>query len=113
MWPGHVAENVMKNYKYLLILTALMVGAAVELAAPRASIAAIKRGDLPKKCRVVSAEGADATVVSTRKSVFLKSGTPLTLASPDMHQGYIAVKALIEGRSTTVSISAGDTNCLD
>lgn len=104
----------MKNCKYSLFLVAAMFMAAfISLSATPQGSAAAGHDKLLKTCRVTSPQGADATVVSTRKSVFLKTDTSLTLVSPDMHQGFIAVKTRVAGRLATVSVSADDTNCLD
>ena len=109
----------MKLTNYVLLSSILVVSATIGtfiMPATTASAAALPDGTgvkVFKPCRVTSPGGTTATVVSTRKDVFLRNGTALTITSQSMHQGFIAVKTRVAGRLTTVSITADDTNCLD
>lgn len=66
-----------------------------------------------KACHVTNADGTEAQVVSSGRSVGLVNGTLLTLISSDMHQGYIAVRASVGGKMLRLAIIADDTDCLN
>jgi hypothetical protein len=97
----------MKRVISLTILAcALIAGFAIASASASGATAAIAG------CRVTNPDGADATVVRTGAAVHLAKGSVLTLINGQMHQGFIAVSALVGGKSQRLAIQADDTNCI-
>jgi hypothetical protein len=100
----------MKMRKTTLLLIAAVLLVAMYLGQPTSAEAAKPYEANFASCKVKKSN-AQFLVTATEKTITLKKGTALLWTIPDMHQGFIVVKAKVGTKWITGEILLDDTTC--